>query len=382
MKNKFMSMFTLFIVLLLAVSCIQVTEDSYLDAIRSITMASNGHVKSKDVYYVYAGDATNGRKLKSACIVDGYYSSGMDININEKAAVYAVKTDGSVITVTDSTVIKPGEEYTLYAGFNGLVSNRIKVIGVAANQILEASSNNNGIYLKGAKIEDMGTMTLCYYTESGSFFYSSGVPLYTKDKDGSYYYQVKQLDANKKELANGELTSTDDTDNTLLADCKYLSVSRNGTTSVLIPVTEIIDLSTSKNWEVGLSGGYYKNTEAGNGIWCNTIVMNIYNKGKTVRLKNLSKRSDDSSIVTITRNDSGEITSSKLNDGWEIVITRNDSNSTSEVGKFNTAGEDVKVNLTAGEYTFTVRCTNPEKYGLPSGITVEGSHTFTVVDAS
>ena len=382
MKKKFTLIFAVVIVLLLAVSCNQaVSEDSYLDSIKSITMASNGHVKSEGAYYVYAGDATTGRKLKDACIVDGYYSSGMDININEKATIYAEKAGGSYFTVTDSTVIKPGEEYTLYAQFKGHESNKIKVIGVAANQILEASSNNYGIYLKGATIEDMGTMTLCYYTDSGSFFYGRGIPLYTKDSDGSYYYQVKQLGADKKEISGSELTSMDDTDNTLLAECKYLSVSRKGTTPVLIPVTEIIDLSDSTKWEVALSGGYSSSTKAGNDIYCNTIVLNIYNKGKTVRLKNLSKRVDGGAIVTIERDTAGKITKTTLNEGWEIKITKNDGSATA-VGEFTTSGTEVKVNLTEGEYTFTVKCTNLEKYGLPTGINVEGSHTFTVVSAS
>ncbi len=96
-----------------------------------------------------------------------------------------------------------------------------------------------------------------------------------------------------------------------------------------------------------------------------------------MRLKNLSRRTDDSAIVTITRNESGTITKTVLNDGWEITITKNDENASSPVVYKFKKGDEVKFTPENAEYTFSVKCTKPENCGLPAGTVIEGSHVFT-----
>ena len=363
MKNKFLLILITIFISLMMVSCLVVTEKSYLDGITSVKTLSSGH-EVDGVYYVFGG-----KLLKNSIIVNGYYSGSTGINIKDNAVIWAKKKGSSTeVRVSDYLIINAGEEYTVWSAFNGRVSNTITVKGAAAYELLEASSDRRGIYLKGATIDDMGSITVVYYDSEGSLH--SGNMMSALNSDRFLVWQMSDRTTAINALSN--------TMNPLSEKCRYLKVSFKGSdSSVLIPVTKIVDLEKDTGWDVIVSGGFNASgTKAGTDTWGRSISMYIMYDG--VLLKVLSKKTNDGcTALAITKDSDGVITSSKLNDGWKIEIF-NDADESETLASFSTSGEDVQINLSAGEYTLKVTCTKPEKYGLPSDVTISGKRDFTV----
>lgn len=362
MKKKFFLIPLTLIISLMMVSCLVVTEKSYLDGITSVKTLSSGH-EVDGVYYVFGGNL-----LKNSIIVNGYYSGSTGINIKDNAAIWARKTGSYTdVKVTDYLIINAGEEYTVWSVFNGIKSNTITVKGAAAYELLEASSDRRGIYLKGATIDDMGSITVVYYDSEGSLH--SGNMMSALNSDRFLVWQMSDRTTAINALSN--------TVNPLSEKCRYLKVSFKGSdSSVLIPVTKIVDLEKDTGWDVIVTGGFSSyGTKASTDTRCSSVSMYILYD--SVLLKVLSKRTDDGcTALAITKDSEGVITSSKLRNGWKIEILKDAGDTVKQT--FDTTDEEVEVNLPSDEYTIRVTCTSPEKYGLPSGVTITGQHDFTV----
>ena len=363
MKNRFLLIIFTILISLMMVSCLVVTEKSYLDGITSVKTLSRGH-EVDGVYYVFGG-----KLLKNSIIVNGYYSGSTGINIKDNAVIWARKTGSYTnVKVTDYLIINAGEEYTVWSVFNGRVSNTITVKGAAAYELLEASSDRYGIYLKGATIKDMGSITVVYYDSEGSLH--SGNMLSALNSDRFLVWQMSDRTTAINALSN--------TVNPLSEKCRYLKVSFKGSdSSVLIPVTKIVDLEKDSGWNVIVTGGFIS-INALTDTWCSSVSM--YIRYDDVTLKTVSERTDDGSCtaLAITKDSDGKITSSKLRDGWKIEILDKDG---TVKYTFNTADENVKINLPAGEYSLKVTCTKPVNYGLPEGLTITGSHKLVVSES-